>query len=112
MLEAEYLDFYFAHIHFQGELQLNAIKIMAEEKGQGAEYVSCSYDKEDEDYREGYVTLYFWKPAVEEDRIVHIDNMTFYTGLAEVCRKDMVKYPEHEDSLSKYLKKIREELHL
>lgn len=37
---------------------------MAQHKGQGDEYIQCSFDATDEDYKEGYVTLYFWKPAV------------------------------------------------
>lgn len=110
MQKEDYLNFYYENISFQGELQLSAIKMIAEKRGQGAEYVSCSYDSEDEDYREGYVTLYFWKPAVSEDKIVYVDNMTFYKGLAEVCKKDIEKYPEHGDSLNEYLEKIKKDL--
>lgn len=86
--------------------------MIAEEKGQGAEYISCSYDCKDEDYKEGYVTLYFWKPAVSEDVIIHVNNLTFYNALAEVCEKDIEKYPEHRDILNVYLKKIKRDLSL
>ncbi|MBQ9990953.1 MAG: hypothetical protein IJP31_08440 [Lachnospiraceae bacterium] len=110
MKKAEYLHLYFENIHFQGKLQLTAIRMIAEEKGQGAEYMSCSYDRNDEDYKEGYVTLYFWKPAVGEDTMIHVDNLTFFNKLAEVCEIDCEKYPEHRHILDEYLKTIKREL--
>lgn len=112
MEKAKYLHYYVDNIHFQGKLQLTAIRMIAEEKGQGAEYISCSYDCKDEDYKEGYVTLYFWKPAVSEDVIIHVNNLTFYNELAEVCEKDIENYPEHRDILNEYLKKIKRDLYL
>jgi len=112
MQEAEYLHYYFQNIHFQGKLKLTAIKMIAEERGQGAEYVSCSYDCNDEDYQEGYVTLYFWEPAVSEDVIIHVDNLTFYNKLIEICENDIEKYPEHREILNGYMKKIKSDLYL
>lgn len=112
MQEKEYVDYYFQYICFLGELRIREVEMMAEQKGQGAEFISCSYDCNDEDYREGYVTLYFWEPAVSEDVIIHVDDLTFYNRLAEVCKKDIEKHPEHSDSLNKYLGKIKEDLYL
>ena len=60
----KYLKYYLQSIFFLGELRLDVIKTMAQHKGQGDEYIQCSFDATDEDYKEGYVTLYFWKPAV------------------------------------------------
>ena len=112
MKKAEYLNYYFENIHFQGKLQLTAIRMIAEEKGQGAEYISCSYDCNDEDYKEGDVTLYFWEPAVSEDAMIHVDNLTFFNKLVEVCEKDIEKYPEHRNILDEYLKIIKRDLYL
>lgn len=52
-------------------------------------------------------TLYFWKPTVREDVIIHVDNLTFYNGLVEVCEKDIEKHPEHREVLNEYLEKIK-----
>ena len=35
MQKDDYLNFYYENISFQGELQLSAIKMIAEERGQG-----------------------------------------------------------------------------
>ena len=102
MQEKEYLDYYFQSIHYLGELSIRDVEMLAENKGQGAEYISCSYDFNDEDYKEGYVTLYFWKPAVRKDIIIHVDSLIFYNRLVEVCDKDIEKYPEHRNLLNEY----------
>ncbi len=112
MQKNEYVEYYFQHIHFGEELRIRDVEMIAEQKGQGAEYISCSHDCNDEDYKEGYVTLYFWKPAVSEDVIIHIDNLTFYNKLVEVCEKDIEKYPEHSFFLNECLEKIKRDLYL
>lgn len=39
-----YLNYYIESIQFQGRLQINAIKELVNNKGQGAEYISSSFD--------------------------------------------------------------------
>lgn len=85
---------------------------MAQSKGQGAEYVSCSFDPEDEDYKEGYVTLLFWKPADDEDTMIFIDNDMFYEQLLKVCNAHIEKNPNSEKLLNSYLNHIRKFLNL
>lgn len=112
MQENEYLEYYFQYIHSLEGLRIRDVAMIAEEKGQGAEYISCSYDCNDEDYKEGYVTLYFWQPAVSEGVMIHVDNLTFFNKLVEVCEKDIKKYPEHRNILDEYLKIIKRDLYL
>ena len=40
---------------------------------------------DDKDYKDGYVTLYFWKPALEQDTMVFVVNRTFYKYIEEAC---------------------------
>ena len=90
-------------IHFQGNLQISAIETMVQYKGQGAEYISCSFNPDDEDNKDGYVTLYFWKPTVEQDKMVFVDNRTFYKYLVEACEKHIEKEPQVKEELESYL---------
>ena len=95
----KYLNYYIESIWFLDKLQISAVKRMAEYKGQGNEYISCSFDPNDEDYREGYVTLYFWKPAAEQDTMVFVD-------------KFIKKEPQTKDELEGYLHQIKKELNI
>lgn len=106
----QYLKYYMESIHFKGDLQINAIKTMVQYKGQGNEYISCSFDPDDEDYQDGFVTLYFWQPAVEQDTMVFIDNRSFYKYLVEVSKRYMEKEPQVKEELEKYLYQLRTEL--
>lgn len=108
----KYLKYYLQSIFFLGELRLGAIKTMAQHKGQGDEYIQCSFDATDEDYKEGYVTLYFWKPAVEEDVIVWVENRTFYESLVSICNETIERTPKHKKELEKNLQKIKQHLSL
>lgn len=108
----KYLDLYFKHINFLGELEISAVKQMVESKGQGAEYVSCSFDPMDEDYKEGYVTLFFWKPADEEDTMIYIENSMFYERLVEVCKAHIIKKTDDTELIYGYLKKIKKSLNV
>lgn len=92
----EYLKYYLQSICFLGELRLDAIETMSLYKGQGDEYIQCSFDDTDEDYKEGYVTLYFWRPAVENDTIIWIENKKFYEALMNICNETIKKYPKTE----------------
>ena len=108
----KYLKYYIENICFLGKLQISAIKTMAEHKGQGAEYISCSFDPDDEDYREGYVTLCFWKPAVEQDTMVFVRNKKFYDSLIRASNEFLQNEPQVKDELEKYLHKIEIEINV
>lgn len=107
-----YLNYYFEHIHFSNGLRISAIKDMAKFKGQGAEYASCCYDPSDEDYKEGYVTLLFWEPAVDEDTMVFIDNNMFCEKLIEVCNSHIAKVPSDKKLLTIKLNQIKKDLRI
>lgn len=108
----KYLNYYIESIWFLDKLQVRAVKSLAEYKGQGDEYISCSFDPDDEDYREGYVALYFWKPAAEQDTMVFVDNRKFYDCLMKTCREFVKKEPQAEDELEEYLHQIKKELNI
>ena len=108
----KYLNLYFEHICFLGELEISAVKQMAQSKGQGAEYASCSFDPMDEDYKEGYVTLLFWKPADDEDTMIFIENSMFYERLLEVCKSHIIKKPNHKELIDGYLNQIKKSLNI
>lgn len=108
----KYLDYYFENITFQGKLQVSAIREMKNSKGQGAEYVSSSYDPLDEDYKKGYVTLIFWYPAYDEDTMVFVENKDFFDSLLSTCKEHTSKHPEDEEELVGYINKIKEDLGL
>lgn len=108
----KYLNYYMKSICFLDKLQISAIKRLAEYKGQGDEYISCSFDPDGEDYREGYVTLYFWKPAVEQDIMVFVDNRKFYDCLMRTSKEFIQKEPEVKDELEGYLHLVRMELNI
>lgn len=103
----KYLQYYMDSITFLGKLQLGAMKMMAQQKSYGSEYISCSFDPNDEDYQAGYVTLIFWKPAVKEDTMVYIDNNMFYDFLLRLSEDQMKSYPELENELRNYLQQIK-----
>lgn len=106
----KYLKLYFEYICFLGELEIGAVKQMVQSKGQGAEYISCSFDPEDEDYKEGYVTLLFWKTADDEDTMIFIENSLFYERLLEVCNAHITKKPNDKELLDGYLNQIKKDL--
>jgi len=106
----KYLNYYMDSIHFLGDLQISAIKTMVEYKGQGAEYISCSFDPNDEDYKDGYVTLYFWKPSVEQDTMVFVDSRNFYKYLVKASEKLIEKEPQVKEELEGYLHQLKIEL--
>lgn len=108
----EYLKYYLESIFFLGKLRLDAIETMARYKGQGDEYIQCSFDAADEDYKEGYVTLYFWEPAVKEDVIVWVENSRFFASLVDVCNETIEKYPKTKKGLEENLQKIKQHLDL
>jgi len=106
------MDYYFDNISFKGEIMISAIKTMSESHGQGSEYVSCSFDQNDEDFKKGYVTLSFWSPAVDEDTMIFIKNEIFYEGLIERCKPLMEKKSEDSCKLALYLKSIKDDLNV
>ena len=109
----KYLEYYFENIHhYNGELGVGAIEIMAEYKGQGAEYMSCSYDPDDEDYKEGYVTMFFWVPTVDEDTMLFVENKDFFEYLLKKCKDHISKCPEDEEILMGYVSTIKKDLNL
>lgn len=106
----KYLEYYLQSIHFAGELQLNSVRQMVEFKGQGAEYFSCSFDPDDEDYKDGFVTLLFWQPADDEDTMVYVENSFFYEAIERVSKEHIRKNSKDEKELNSYLLKIRDML--
>ena len=109
----KYLEYYFDNIRlYNRKLEIGAIEIMAECKGQGAEYVSCSYDSCDEDYKEGYVTMFFWVPTVDEDTMLFVENKDFFEYLLKQCKDHTLKYPEDEERLMGYISTIKKDLNL
>ena len=61
-----------------GKIEEKSIIRMAKKRAVGNEYSYCTYEKEDEDYREGYVAVLFFEPFVERDLVLHIENNEFY----------------------------------
>ncbi|MDE7206701.1 MAG: hypothetical protein K2N90_06015 [Lachnospiraceae bacterium] len=106
----KFLEYYLQHLFVFNELQIGEIESMVRFKGQGSEYVQCSFDEEDEDYKKGYVTLYFWKPALEEDTIVYIENEKFYNGLFVIVEGYINRNLKMKEKLMEYMKKIGEYL--
>ncbi len=104
------LVYFMYHLHFKGELCVGEVGKLAIEKGIGAEYVSCHYDVSDEDYKEGFVTLYFWKPALDEDKMIIVENKKFYEALLAICEKHMMNSPKDKENLMAYLNKIKKDL--
>lgn len=107
-----YLNYYIESIQFLGRLQINAIKELVTYKGQGAEYISCSFDPEDENFREGYVTLYFWKPAAEKDTMVFIDKIEFFKAISNISKELMKKEPRIKEELEGHLKQLQNILNI
>lgn len=108
----KYLNYYFQSICLFGKLQISSLRIMAEMKGEGAEYISCSFDPDDDDYVEGFVTLFFWKPADDEDTMVIVENKMFYKYLLQTCENHITKYPKDYDKIQEYLTKIKIQLNI
>ena len=102
------LAYYLQHLFIFGELQIGEIGSMAHFKGQGSEYVQCSFDEKDEEYKKGYVTLYFWKPALKEDKIVYIENEKFYDSLLIIIEDYINKNLKTKEELMGNMKKIGE----
>lgn len=105
-----YLKYYMENICILGKLQMGAIQNLAMYKSQGSEYISCSYDPEDEDYKEGYVTLYFWKPAAEQDMMIFVDNYKFYNYLLKIIDGFIKEDTKANKVLKGYLEKIKTDL--
>ncbi len=112
----KYLNYYFNYISPGGkesnvpgsrESMIQALQTMAEMKGEGAEYISCSFDPEGEDYIENKVTLFFWKPAIEEDTMVIVDNSMFYEYLVKTCNNHISKFPDDVEIVGRYLEEIK-----
>lgn len=103
----KYMKYYLDSLCFSGELRIDAIKRLAEYKGEGAEYISSSFDPSDEDYKEGYVTLFFWEPADDEDTMVYVDNNFFYKEIEQICSEYIKKRPESKGILEDSLEEIR-----
>ena len=108
----KFLNDYIDSLCFLGKLQIGAIKEMVDYKGQGSEYVSCSFDPKDEDFRAGYVTLYFWKPAAEEDTMVFVENERFFNALFEISERCMKDEAQKRIELDEYLNKLRTVLNI
>lgn len=108
----KFIKYYMNSICFLGKLQIDAIKRLAQYRGEGEECIYCSFDPNDEDYKEGYVTLYFWTPAVEQDTMVFAENSVFYKYLVEICESFIKEEPQSKVELESYLQQIRRNLNI
>ena len=106
----DYLKNFMQHLFFEGVLQVDEISTLACYKTQGAEYVQCSFDEFSADYREGYVALYFWKPAVDHDILVYVENKKFYDCLFSIVDEYIKKEPQMKDKLTGYMNQLEEVL--
>ena len=103
--------FFQGTIQFGGEIEDKAIIRMAENKEIGNEFSYCTYEEDDEDYKEGFVAVLFFEPFVEEDKVIHIENKKFYDELINFISK----YSSDSKKIScleKYLLQIKTDLKL
>lgn len=107
----EYLDYFIDTISFKGVLSLKKLEILAEYKEVGAEYYFCTYLPENEDFKEGKVTLIFWKPADDEDTILYIDKDMFYKFIVGACENYLKFYPENKEKIEHVLYKMNKDLY-
>ena len=106
----EYLKYYMQQLFLDGVLQADEIRTLACYKAQGAEYIQCSFDDSSADYKAGYVILYFWKPAVEKDTMVYVENNKFYDCLFSIIDEYLKKEPQMQDKLIGYMYQIKKVL--
>lgn len=97
-------------LFFLGELRIRQLCNLAKNRALGDEYYFCSFEPDDEYYRDGFITLIFWKPALDEDTIVYIENNRFYEYLSNVC-KDYIKTNSNDrEKILNYLQQIKDNL--
>lgn len=85
---------------------IKAVDMMAEQKAK-EQKIACSYECNDAGYKAGYITLYFWKPAVSKAAIIHINKLTFHNKLAQVCLKNIEKHPKHTNCYKRTKKDLQ-----
>ena len=79
---------------------------LAEQKIAGNEIAYCTYEEDDEDYKEGYVSVLLFKPFIEDDVVLHIENKVFFDRLISVLRKKVAD-KEELTKVEKYLLQIK-----
>lgn len=53
-----------------GKLDTTAMLRLADNKAAGIEGITCSYNPDDEDYRDGYVTVDYWLGIEDETQYI------------------------------------------
>ena len=91
-----------------GRVQVDEIGRLADRMATGIEGLTCSYNPDDEDYREGYVTIDYW--LGREDETQYVENKKFYDALSKLCENYLDAKPEDGDCVGKYLNKIKSDL--
>lgn len=90
------------------DLDINEIKVLSERMAAGIEGITCSYNPDDEDYEEGFVTIDYWLGL--EDRTEHIEKQVFFDALHEICEKHVGLKPDDKNLIEGYLSKIKTDL--
>lgn len=101
--------FFYGMFQFKSEIEEKTIIRMAENKEVGNEFSYCTYEKNDEDYKEGYVAVLFFKPFVEEDIVLYYENKVFYEELMKFLQQ-FVDAKTKIMKIEKYLTIIRNDL--
>ena len=88
-----------------GKLDIASISRLADKMATGIEGITCSYNPDDEDYREGYVTIDYWLGREDETR--HVEKSKFYDALSNLCNNHLDSNPEDGERVLKCLSKIK-----
>ena len=91
-----------------GKLDTTAMLRLADNKAVWIEGMACSYNPDDEDYRDGYVTIDYWLGI--EDETQYIEKEKFYNALSKLCDKHLEINLEDGEKIRKYLYKIKNDL--
>lgn len=105
-----YFDIVFRNHDSEGKIHLRELKNFAENNGAGQEgFVGGYYDPEDEDFKEGYLTLDFWESTPFEG-IAHIENKVFFDELTKLCQEHIKHVPNDKEFIEGCLDKIKKNL--
>ena len=104
-------EFFMGIFLFGSRIEEKYIIRLAENKIAGNEVAYCTYEKDDEDYKEGYVSVLLFEPFTDKDVVLHIENKAFFDSLVDFIGK----YDTNKEKLAhmeKYLIKIKKDLNI
>ncbi|MCF0124720.1 MAG: hypothetical protein HUJ68_03010 [Clostridia bacterium] len=104
-------NFFIGNFQFDNKIVEKSIINLAEKNTVGNEDSYCTYEKDDEDYKEGFVAVLFFEPFVKEDVVLYYENKIFYDELFEFL-KTLVDASTKMRELDAYLTKIRNDLNI